>query len=503
MIPDFDKELGIDTAVAGEEDLIYDDADYISDLASEGEYKVETRFEATEDQASFIDAGFSGDYSRLIAAGSIRSGKTIGILAQLTMLCKIYPRSKWYVLRHDMPSLKRTTIPTFFNYVLPAGFMKNYNQQDQMIYFHNGSMLGFLEENLAKDPELNRFKGLEANGFFLNQMEELSKKTYYVAITRAGQWKIDPMPPSFIFGDTNPTQKWVKEVFYDPFKKGSLNKNTLFHQFDIFRNPHITKEYLDSLQDLPAEMFARFVKGQWDAVDEVDQLVSWDDIYGCAAPVVPDNSGIYLGVDVGRKGPDPSVWVIIKDGNILPITSYKKTTITQVDEKTEKIMAELSIPASNVVVDSVGLGAGVVDNLHKKGHYVLPMVGGAQKEARERCVGTNFHFANMKAWSYWTAKQVLQRREVGQLTDETLKSEAGAIYYFITKDKHIAVESKEDLKKRIGRSCDFWDALVYAIWAWKRKSLYSSAASLYTGTMLRRELAEEALRREAEAKKNK
>ena len=64
---------------------------------------------------------------------------------------------------------------------------------------------------------------MECNGFFLEQVEELSLKMWYRALERSGSHYVDDMPPPFIFASFNPTQTWVKDFAYTKWVKGELH----------------------------------------------------------------------------------------------------------------------------------------------------------------------------------------------------------------------------------------------------------------------------------------
>jgi len=92
--------------------------------------------------------------------GAIRGGKTFAGIGALLLLAKMYPKSKWCIVRDTLQTLKRTTIPSF-NKVCPQSFIKSYNQDTQTVTLSNDSQIIFMGENYADDKELNRFKGLE------------------------------------------------------------------------------------------------------------------------------------------------------------------------------------------------------------------------------------------------------------------------------------------------------------------------------------------------------
>ena len=269
-------------------------------------------FEPFAKQDEFIQAVFSGMYTQLLYGGAIRGGKTYVGLAVLILLCKIYPGSRWAVVRTDRNTLKKNVLPVYFK-VRPPKFEQSFNYSDLMATFTNGSQILFVPESIKDDPELDKFKGFEANGFLLEEMNELQEKTYYKTIERAGSWIMDPMPPILILGTCNPSQTWVKSHFYDPYMSGTLKAPKFYLPAKITDNPHIPPTYLQSLKEsLPPEIYARFVEGDWNASDDIQQLIDWKTIHACKEIRESTDELITLGVDVGRYGPDKSVFIVLK-----------------------------------------------------------------------------------------------------------------------------------------------------------------------------------------------
>lgn len=445
--------------------------------------------ETFEDQNIFVNAALGGKYKTLCYAGSIRAGKTIVVIAIVILLAKAFPGSRWAFVRKDYPTIRLTTIPSFFKYA-PSNFVseKDYNKNEHIAKCKNGSEIIFISESIEKDRDLNKWKGLEVNGFVFDQIEEISQITFNKAIERRGQWRIDPMPPSLILASANPAQCWIKNYFYDRHLNGTLPSDIYFQQADIFKNPYIDVDYIESLKSLPPEIYRRFVLNSWDVSDDINQLVPSGAMYDCEAlKIYPDGQPkiISLGVDVGRMGPDPTVFTILENGNIIKIDAFPQTKIYEVSDAIIKYMLDYNIDQSNICVDAVGIGAGVVDNLEKSGYNVIAMSGGNTAIVRDKVVGTHFKFANWKSWSYWLAAEAIKNNEIGGYVNDILISDTRAIKYYIHNDKDIKVMSKDELKLTLGRSCDYWDSFVYAVWAWKSSAIH--APVLYTYKMAERD----------------
>jgi len=218
-------------------------------------------------QQEFIEAVFSGNYSLLCYGGAMGGGKTYVCLATLLLLCKVYPKSKWCVIRESIPTLKRTTLESFKK-IVPSNFIKSYNQQDQVYTFKNGSQILFMAEDFEHDKDFDRFKGLEVNGFLLEQIEELQEGLLKICFIRSGRHLIEKMPRPLILANVNPTLAWPKEQIYDRYTNSTLPPDWYYEPAKISDNPalyndtvymHNVTAHLDPLTK------ARMIDGDWSA----------------------------------------------------------------------------------------------------------------------------------------------------------------------------------------------------------------------------------------------
>jgi len=94
-----------------------------------------------EDQDKYADAVFSGKYKYLLYGGSINSGKTVIGLTILIALCRVFAGSRWVVTRRDLPTLKRTSIPSFTR-IVPSNFLLNPDKPINKLIILHGSLMG-------------------------------------------------------------------------------------------------------------------------------------------------------------------------------------------------------------------------------------------------------------------------------------------------------------------------------------------------------------------------
>lgn len=220
-------------------------------------------------------AGLNG-YRKFVYGGAIRGGKTFVSLASLIRLANRYQGSKWHIIRQDFPALQGTTIPSFEK-IIRGSSNWNWNRDKSNYYAYNkyDSKIFFKGENLKQDPELNDFLGLETNGVFLEQLEEIGQKTWDISVSRTGSWYIDPMPPALTISTLNPTQNWPKEFLYAPYMEGILPADTFFQTALPSDNPFVTQDQWNNWASMDERYQKKFIEGDWTDFDATDNRFAY------------------------------------------------------------------------------------------------------------------------------------------------------------------------------------------------------------------------------------
>lgn len=220
-----------------------------------------------------MDTITDGRYRIIGFGGGIRGTKSFGALAALITLCRIYPGSRWAVIRKDLQRLRDTTIPTF-NKLRHAhlggdAFIGPVNQQTWNATCTNGSEILFRGENVDKDPELLRFHGYEVNGFLNEEADELSERTLTKEIERAGTWIIPgdvPQPIPYILNTFNPCPGWPRRRFYLPWRDKTIAPPYAFIPTTAADNPYISDSQREAWKEMPEHEYRRFVLGDWESL---------------------------------------------------------------------------------------------------------------------------------------------------------------------------------------------------------------------------------------------
>ena len=207
--------------------------------------------------------------------GAIRGGKTFVSLACLTAFCNWFPNSRWHIFRADFPALQSSTIPSLEKIIAGSNQWGWNRDKSNFFAYHKttDARIFFKGENITRDPELNDLLGMETNGIFFEQIEELSNKLWQIGQSRVGSWYIPRMPTPITLATFNPTQTWIKEAIYVPYLKGELKPPYYFLPALPNENPFVTKEQWAVWATLADRYQKQFIEGDW--TDFADKNNLW------------------------------------------------------------------------------------------------------------------------------------------------------------------------------------------------------------------------------------
>lgn len=424
----------------------------------------------TDKQKEFFNAYRTGQYMYYVLAGGTGSGKTIGILMLLHLICKYCPNIRIFIFRKSEKNLKQNTIPSYRKICRILGDTPDI--VDMTSRFTNGSEIVFQWADIAKDPDCDNAKGSEYAIAYFNEANQIDKKYVDIATTRVGRWNdFNIAGQSFflkpsIFLDLNPTNCWIKSDYYDKFINKTLDKEIYFQESVPTDNKYNSPEFYEFLKRLPPAEYSRYVENNWNYSDDPNQLLIWEYL----KEVLVDKSEVNepdefkpngIGVDVAREGNDRTVLFYHQGNRFLQyeVLPRQKTHITgqMLIEKAK----DRKISPENISVDVVGVGAGVVDYCYGKGFEVNSYNSGNAATANV-IKSTIYNYRNKRAEKYWQLRDMIQNGEIEIINDPVLIKELLNIRYFIS-EQSIQIESKKDMKRNFGYSPDIADALVIAL----------------------------------------
>lgn len=316
---------------------------------------------------------------------------------------------------------------------------------------HSDCVMAVLDESKIISPEI--FDSIE--GTFSGAGDDSDLEAYVLAISTPGE-------PSGRFYDIHARKPGLEDWH--------TRHVTLEEAVAAGR---ITKSWADQRKLLWGEnsaLYQNHVLGEFCADDEdaviplrwaemaIERWRAWD------RDGRPDQDGLKtVGVDVARTGKDRSVAAVRHGSVITRISDWAKADTMETTGRVKGILA--SEPDATAVVDVIGIGAGVYDRLREQGLKADPFNAG-RKTMRRDATG-QFGFKDCRSAAWWGLREMLDPSRSATLAippDDKLLGDLTAPHYKHTSDGRIQVESKDETRKRIGRSTDHADAVMQSCW---------------------------------------
>jgi hypothetical protein len=174
-------------------------------------------------------------------------------------------------------------------------------------------------------------------------------------------------------------------------------------------------------------------------------------------PTAADDPIRVLGVDVARYGADSSV-IYLRDGDAARL--IRKIDKASTTETAGMVAHDLETTGAEYAnIDTIGVGAGVYDDLRSRGADVREVNGSSSPLT----VCGTIEFLNRRAEIYWGLREHFEAGSIAiDPEDRQLVRELSDIRYGFTTSGKLKIESKEDIIRRTGKSPDHADAVAYA-----------------------------------------
>lgn len=165
-----------------------------------------------------------------------------------------------------------------------------------------------------------------------------------------------------------------------------------------------------------------------------------------------------LGVDVARYGPDSTIGALCYPHGVRELLRFRKADTMETAAWVMSLLRERD-DIADVHVDGDGLGAGVVDALRMEhSDRIVEMRGGMSAIASDR-------FANRRAEWFWTLRERLNPNHQDAIAlppEEKITEQLTMLRHSVDPKGRVVIESKDDLRRRIGQSPDEADSVAYA-----------------------------------------
>jgi len=391
--------------------------------------------------------------NHILYGGSVGSGKSYIGCMWVFLSCIQYPGVRYLIGRARLNNLKKTTLKTFIDICKSFKFSQySINHASNIVYFDNGSEIILADlYSYPNDENYDRLGSLEITGAFIDELSEISYKGFEVLTSRI-RYKLNEynLTPK-LFCASNPYQGWSKNYFFIPYTEGREIEHVKFIPALPTDNPHLPKEYLETLnRTLDPALKQRLLQGDWNFDGDEYNLFQYEKLQQSFYNeyFVNPSDKDYITVDVGDLGKDKTIIALWKGWNCKKIYKLEKNETTQVVAKVNEIRSQYKVPISHIIIDSIGVGAGVASLLKGCVRYM----------ASNKSINTGYK--NIKTEMMYKFAERINNLEVNfsfSYSDDIIQE---AILYKKEFGNNVAsITSKDTIKQKLGRSPDIIDSL--------------------------------------------
>lgn len=362
------------------------------------------------------------------------------------------------------------------------------------IIFENGSVINFTPMDKTKDRDWRKVRSVPATCVGFDEVDSIQHDGFVALSSRAGRRNRPNEDgigaPDITIATCNPNETWVKELIYNPWRKGTLPKDTVVIEFKMEDSFQYAEGYYDGYKTNPMQWQQRFLYNNWDYMDDEDSLFKsrvLDKIH--VLDYAEDTN--FLGVDHARQGKDRTPFARLVGNTLVDLRVYEKEDLVRLAKPNEKENPPWSHIIGREVMrysdkhtigyEQTGIDAlpsGVVDFMRAEDRPVFEYMPGARSEPRpptdeeeRKGIKPKPSFDNIRSEGAYLLSQDMEQDNFffwdgcPHLSD--LKQEL-LWHGFESKDRMFCVEKKEKIKARLGKSPDLADALFMGYWMYKK-----------------------------------
>lgn len=404
------------------------------------------------------------DVHTVLFGGSVSLGKTKLLCIYILWSALTYGNTRYLIGRKRLTDLRASTLVTLRDTAREMGIgdMLDYNQQLGTITLPNSSVI-MLRQLDAKpsDPEMVELGSIELTAAAVDEIGEIDEVVYRTLLQRL-RYNLPPHGGKILLV-SNPTKNWAYSNIYIPYEQGTLPAHTKYVGGVPSDNPYNSAKYLATLTEdtLGTELYQSRVLGNWHYESGDSDLFITSDIINCCNWDTQGVStkGKILSIDVASKQGNDSTVAVLWDGHVVSrVWEWKGKDTVEIHREVRGIIADHQIPISRVVVDSIGVGQGLVDLLNG----CIPFKSN-NRPLRDEGYGS------LRDQCYHKLAELIQR---GQIRIKLPADQQQQMIKELSAHKRVStqggsgparVSPKDEVSRSIRKSPDYADAMMMAM----------------------------------------
>ena len=338
------------------------------------------------------------------------------------------------------------------------------NTEDRFQGFHSGNILVIVDEASGVDEFIyNAISGVTTSrnsklllignphgyaGTFYNAFHKDRKQFETIHISAFD------LPA---FNDQGITEENIKDVEYPEFDDDpdEFDENYEADHYAIGLSSPQWALDLFNRQGPQSSVYQTRVLGQFPEEAD-DTLIPLRDVEAAVkrlAHAPPDTPPV-MGVDVARFGNDKTVIIIRHGPKVIYIDELRKSDI--VNTTGAVVTAALKYKVKNIIVDEIGVGAGVLDNLKADKRFDAAGLNGSNSPSNTE------QYLNLRAEVFDGLRQRFADGDISIPNDPELISQMASLTYKYNARGQLQLESKDAIRSSGRQSPDKADAIALA-----------------------------------------
>jgi len=339
--------------------------------------------------------------------GAAGGAKSWTVALWMILQCRQHPGIRIGLGRKELQRLKQTTLVTILREVHPVLGVKEgefrFRGDSNTLIYENGSEIQLFDlAYQPSDPDYDTLGSLNLTHVVIEEIGEIRQKAKDVFGSRKDRYLNHKYNiTGKLVMTQNPSQNFTRNQFYNPYIAAGGGDVQMWpigkvwvdgKEMTAYRcfvkslptdNPFLSKNYIETLKQLPPKERKRLYEGNWDYADDEDSLFKAELIDRVIVSNVynnfSDDPRKFIGVDVADKGKDKTILTLMIDGVIMQ--QVRLNVRTEGEAAISSLYSDALIKyaqrngftsdmAKDIAIEGNGVGVGMRDRMRDRGWFV-------------------------------------------------------------------------------------------------------------------------------------
>lgn len=282
--------------------------------------------------------------------GGFGSAKSRASLQEIFLRSLNNPNGTGLLTAPTLLQLKRTTMKTLFNEIIPPPLIRSFNKSEGELILENG----FTFYLIPSDDE-EKLRSLNAGLVHIEEASGIDQNIYTQILTRM---RDHATSDKLVLVCSNPSLGWIKDVFYDNIARANPkhpehdkhNPNIQTYIWKSTQNPYLPLDFVENISKGKPEWWVkRYVDGSFETVDGAVYPRVGESII--RSQNIPDTWERFVGLDHGLRNPTAMLIGAIdpQKGEVHIFKEYYKpnTLVPDHAKNIKAILEECKVTAGN------------------------------------------------------------------------------------------------------------------------------------------------------------